>query len=649
MSGFLAIIGRRSSHRLEPALARLAYLGGDEEQVWSEEDTLVAVTRKAWELDEDFSGPILVLETPDLVVAADASIYDRGGLTRAFRGAGVAPGGSTPSHLIEAAYRAWGPALVDHLIGDYSFVVWDRRRRRLVAARDPHGLRSLFYGRAGEAIAVGSSSRALAELLGRENDLNLACLGVQAAGLAWSLGTETSFKGVDHVPPGHRLVRDNDRVVLERFWHPRAAPSRNGMDRADAAEELRSLLCTAVAERLGSGTNTVWMSGGYDSTAVFGAGQHVLPPAERSRLRPVSISYPPRDVGCEDDFIKQVATHWGAEVHWLQSEDIPLLDDLEERAARTDEPPAHLYELWNRALARGTRSCDARVTFDGSGGDQLFQVSDVVLADLLRTGHWIQFARHARSRLIYGRRHVVQASVLPLLPESFLRVSERVFGRRIRHHYLERPLAEWVRPDFARHHGLRERDLSVLRAARQERAAHSETLFYLLAPTSGHAASYMRGALLQEGVENRSPLMDPRIVEFALSRPASDRADHTGIKLLLRQSMEGLLPTRVLAHRPFKTGLTLGYSRRRMKEAYPALVARLSSEPLRLGELGIVDPVVLRTAADRCCAGGGDEWLRVNLFNVMKVEFWLRGLQRKDADTRTTAGAGQGLAVTPAA
>src|SRR5258708_1705042 len=142
MSGLLAFTYRAARLPLPAALQRLAQLGGDEEQLWSGSDAVVAVTRKSWEMADDFSGPVLAVASEDLVVAADATLYDRAGLVRTLSAEGVSPRGSTSSHLIEAAYRAWGPSLVDHLVGDYAFVVWDRKRRQLVAARRPYGSRA---------------------------------------------------------------------------------------------------------------------------------------------------------------------------------------------------------------------------------------------------------------------------------------------------------------------------------------------------------------------------------------------------------------------------------------------------------------------------------------------------------------------------
>jgi asparagine synthase (glutamine-hydrolysing) len=649
MSGILGVVGQVRASRLESALAPLRFLGGDREQVWSEGDALLVATRKEWQLADDFSGTVLVLDGPDLVVAADASLFDRKGLARKLSTAGVKSRGDTASHHIEAAYRAWGPALVEHLNGDYAFVIWDKRERRLLAARDAIGGRPLFWARIGSGVAVGSSCRALAELRGTTQDLNLNNLGGQVAGLAWSNGADTAYDGVDTLLPGRRLSWQDGRVDLETWWHPRAAPERRPAPAAEAAEELRELLCTAVSQRLASDVTTVWMSGGWDSTAVFGAGQHALTPETRSRLRPVSISYPEGDPGHEDEFIRQVARHWNAEVDWLQSDDLQMFEGLEERSEWYDEPPAHLYELWNRGLAQGTRAAGARVTLDGCGGDQLFQVSDVFLADLLRTGRWVELARVGRSRWERGWRHLARAGVLPLLSPSVVRIGERALGRRFPRHYLERSPTTWVRPEFMASHHLRERDLDVLAEVGARSLAHTESLLYLTLPVWGWGGSFMRGPLLQEGVEVRSPLLDLRVVDFALRRPIAERANGSDTKVLLRRAMTGLLPPEVLAPRAYRTGMTIGFSRRKMSESYPGLIARLFSEPLRLVELGIVDPAALRSAADSFLTGWCNEFVRVNLFHTMKTEFWLRGLERRGSREFAPIGASHGAMELPAA
>lgn len=630
MSGLLATFGTDTDRHTAPfgaALSRLARLGGDHEQLWREEDSALFVTRKAWQLTPDFSGAVLVLEDRELVVAADASLYGTHDLRAALRARGLASGDS-PSHLIAAAYRAWGDDLVEHVNGDYAFVIWDRARRRVLAAREQAGQRPMYWARWGSGLALSSSSRSLAELTGRSTQLRMDYLGGLCAGLVWSAGTATAFEGVEVLPPGNRLVWEGGKLRVEPFWAPREAPDERPIPREEAAEELLRLLEVATVERLGSGTNTVWMSGGWDSTAIFAAGQNRLRREGRSeRLVPVSIAYPQGDPGYEDPLVQMVADRWEAEVNWIQSEEIPLFDDLVGRAESSDEPPAHMYELWNRALAKGTRACGSRIAFDGNGGDQLFGGSDVVLADHLRRGELRAFVRHIRAKRRHGIPRLLSFAAMPFIPPWMYRAAEKVTGKFYRWHYMERRAAPWIRPDFLRHYRLRERDLATLRTGGSS-FAHDETLSLLTMPVIGWNCGYIRGALLQEGVEARSPLVDRRVVEFALSRPVSERSCGAETKILLRASMKGLLPRQFLAPRPFRSGTTVGYSRRRMHESYPELLEQLFSEPLRVAELGIIDPAQLRHAAETWTT---DNWVRVNLFSTMRVEFWLRGLDRRSA------------------
>ncbi len=608
------------------AWERICTLGGERRCLDRFDGGFAGVARRGWQSSPDFVGASLVLHEDGVVLAADASLYDRGGLERALRESGQDPRGDDVSHLILAAYRAWGPALVDHLIGDYAFTLWDTRRRRLLAARDPMGNRPLFYTRTGDRLGVASSSLSLARWRGTEGELNLACLGAQVAGTLLSMGTDSVHAGVEVVRPGFMLLHEQGRHTVSRFWMPPTSPASRPAPFDDAAREFRELLLRVVDERMGSGVSSVWMSGGWDSTAVFGAGRAALERqgTDARDLRPVSIRYPQGDPGYEDPWIEATAARWGTPVEWLPSEEIPLLDELESRAGAADEPPAHLYELWNVALARGSRRIGARIGIDGCGGDNLFQVSDVVIADFLRRGRLVAASRMARARRTLGWRYLVRHGLIPLVPGGILRGAERLTGRNVPLHHLEMPRVAWVPHRFVHHHGLRERDLAILHEMRGSSRAQEENMLYVTVPAMAWGGAYMRGVLLEAGVEARSPLLDRRVVEFALRRPVSDRTSARETKMLLRKAVEGWVPESVLASRSQRTGVASGYSARRMQEAYPMLLDRLFSQPLRLADLGIVEPAALRAAADLWRSGRGRH-LGSDLFGAMRTEFWLRG------------------------
>ncbi|MGH7720016.1 MAG: asparagine synthetase B family protein [Gemmatimonadaceae bacterium] len=589
---------------------------------------VLAVTRHDWELSAGFSGPVLVADEGDLCVAADASLYYQSELTCLLHARGVRAAALTPSHLIIAAYRAWGEECVARLEGDFAFILWDRPARRVLCARDFSGRRPLFHAQLGDTLLVASTISAILAHPDCPRELDLAAVGSIAAG-QFAVGRQTCYRAVSALPAGSMLVRHEGATTVRRHWNPPAVAADDPSSFDDAAEHLRELLDRSVRERLSpDGSTGVWLSGGWDSTAVFGTAANALRDADGGRqLQAISVSFPPGDVGREDELITSVVDHCRSRIHWLDIQRIPLLDSPQERACGREEPFAHAFEMVNRALAEGTRSAGAHVAFDGTGGDQLFQVSPVYMSDLFRAGRWVQLAREWRLRRMSstGMAGFFRWAVQPTLPGIAMRAATVVRRGRPLRGYLERPVPSWISPEFLRRHEVVERDrLNQPADPGRSRAAY-ETHWYLEHPYFPRAFSCVSSLALQSGVEMRSPLFDRRIVEFAVQRPREERGAGAETKRLLRRSMRGLLPDTVLAPRPYRTGMSGGYLDRSMRQAHAPVIEAILDAPLLLEELGVVDGSMLRrswSAYQQHGTGGGN--LAVGLFFTVQSELWLR-------------------------
>ena len=376
------------------------------------------------------------------------------------------------------------------------------------------------------------------------------------------------------------------------------------------------------------------MSGGWDSTAVFGAGQHLLRDRSNSQqLHPVSVSYPPGDRGREDELIAAVAESWEVPVHWLDIRDIPLVADPAAQAAGRDEPAAHAFENFNRALPRGSRAAGSHVAFDGNGGDQLFQVSPTFLADLLRTGRWIPLAQEWRALRLTGFKTFFRFAVQPSLPSLLLDAATAIRGGRRLHGTYERWMPAWTNPQLLR--PLLERQEMHLPARMGRSCASYEKLLYLELPFLSRMFGVGAGLALEEGVEVRSPLYDGRIVAFASRRPRSEGCSAGETKRLLRRAVHGLLPEHVLAPRPVRTGTTSQYFARETRQHFPALF-QAAGERWALAELGIIEPEPLARAC-REYVKNLDPDLGLALLSTLHVEWWLREHERSDAHTDADA------------
>jgi asparagine synthase (glutamine-hydrolysing) len=629
-----AILGIFGTHRQLPTdsvvramLGRMSGRGADRVGIWRANGAVMAVARYDWELTSSFSGQALVAEDGPLVVAADASLYYRDELRRRLTAAGMRPGGDTPSHLILAAFRAWGVECLNALEGDFAFVVFDRDAQSVVCARDFAGRRPLFYSEGGGVLVVASMISGVTAFPGHREEINLGAVGATAAGLLGA-SRETASRGVFSLPAGHHFRRTpGSSVRLARHWDPPIFESGSKLKFDEAGEALRDLLCHATAERFSStGPTSVWMSGGWDSTAVFAAGQKMLRDrGATGNLDVVSISYPPGDPGREDEIITSVARHWNCPVRWLQIDDIPFFEGMAERAATRDEPMAHIYDTWNRALIGAAQQGGAHVAFDGMGGDGLFQVSPVYLADLFRSGRWFTLAREWRARqLRFSTVRFFKTVVQPLLPAAVLPMVAAMRGGRPLRGHLERGIPDWIDERFAEQHGLAELSKSPVRRRRGESAGAQETQWHLLTPWVPAILAYTSSVGIEHGVEIRSPLYDRRVIEFAATRPREERSSNGETKRLLRRSMRGLLPDEVLAPRTHRTGMTTGYFDRSMKSGLrPLLTEAFLNSPPVLVESGVVNMERFGRAVTYYLRRG-DREVGLRLLLTLQAELWMR-------------------------
>jgi asparagine synthase (glutamine-hydrolysing) len=605
--------------------ARMRSRGLDRTAVSIGPDAVLAVGRYVWELGGDFSGPVLTAQDADLRIAADATLYYREDLLRALRLAGVSPLSMAPSHLILAAYRAWGVKCTDRLEGDYAFVLWDQTERRAFAARDFGGKRTLFFAEIGETLIVASATAAIAAHPDCPLDFDLSVIGETAAGM-WGVTPGTSYAAIKPIPAGSNLVRESSgRTHIEANWHPPILGSAVGPPFDEAVEELRDLLSAATAERLATvGPTSVWMSGGWDSTAVFASGERKLEEAgSGDHLQVVSLSYPVGDPGREDDWIRDVAGRWGAPIHWIDVDDIDLFADIRSRAARRDQPFGHVFELWNKALMCQSVEVGSKVALDGNGGDQLFGLTNRFMADLFWTGRWLSLHREWRAKRGRRFRDFFHNAVQPRLPASVLRAAGHLRGgRELSNLYIREP-APWIRPEFDRQYGLREKEVQFSEQLPRHSWSAAEAYWYFASPYFPRIFSRLSDVGSETGVELRSPLLDRRVVEFAAVRPREERNSGEESKRLLRAAMAGLLPDNVLATRPTKTGHPTAFLYRSAKRDYPGLLDDVLSNPL-LGDLGIVDSIKLRTASEQF-GRRPTVALALSLYQTIETELWLRG------------------------
>ena len=537
---------------------------------------------------------------------------------------------ASAADVILAALNAWGEGGVQRLEGEFSFIAWDAHERRLFAARDHGGPRPLFFARIGPGLVVASTMRSVRRVPGCADALNTIALAEDVADVDLAVARETAYAAIERVPAGHSLSWTNGKAaVVSRWWEVPVFQRDVGLPFEEGALELRRLLSDAVRERsdLVRGT-AVMLSGGYDSTAVYAAGNSVMRSgvgAGSPPLHAVSLTHPVGDPGREDELIEATTNLWGGSPHWIASDAVPAILDPLRRAGRRDEPFSHSYELWNRALALGCREVQARIALNGNGGDPWFSASPLFLADLLREGHLLRFRHEWKS--LMGRmtwHRLFKVAIQPNLSPWMLQTITALRGGRAVRDAGVRQIPEWMSDEMRSSPALLER--RRLRTSRrpQEGLSAAEQAWFLQAAFPERTTALVFDICQQEGVELRTPLLDQRVVRFAATRPRWESNSGRQNKHLLRKSMQQLLPPQVVAPRASRTGLPSSYLERTLVSQLGYARESFASGML-LAQIGIVSHKRLLSSLDdflstKAVSSEG----AVALMCAVQAEWWLR-------------------------
>jgi asparagine synthase (glutamine-hydrolysing) len=221
-----------------------------------------------------------------VVVSYNGEIYNDGILRRELERLG--PGqltGACDTEVLPAGWIAWGENLPRRLEGMFAFALWDRKARRLGLARDPVGIKPLYYSMVGASLRFASEIKALLTLADQPRELDAQALHAHLA--QGFPGTErTLLSGVRSVPPGSMLIADDAGIRIVRWWRPVREPRIRRID--EAVEGFLTLWRQVVGDMQVSDVPVgLLLSGGIDSALVAmetGRGARMDRPAFTARF-----------------------------------------------------------------------------------------------------------------------------------------------------------------------------------------------------------------------------------------------------------------------------------------------------------------------------------------------------------------------------
>ncbi|NJK97125.1 MAG: asparagine synthetase B [Bacteroidales bacterium] len=254
----------------------------------------------------------------NFVFTAGARIDNRSELCRLFRITPQEAMSLPDSYFIMRAYQRWGEDCVDHLLGDWSFAVWDISKKRLFVARDHHGITALYYYKGKDFFVFSSSLKGILcfkEIEKKVNEPKVAQILV-----GWNEGgPETCYQDIYRLPPAHTLVLENGSVKTHRYWYLEHTPELRLKEEQQYIDLFLDIYTEAVKCRLRSyGPVGATLSGGLDSGSVCALASRELkkegkrlPAFTAVPLYDTTGLVPPNRIGDEGPLAQAVADHCG--------------------------------------------------------------------------------------------------------------------------------------------------------------------------------------------------------------------------------------------------------------------------------------------------------------------------------------------------
>ncbi|HEX2105953.1 MAG TPA: asparagine synthase (glutamine-hydrolyzing) [Solirubrobacteraceae bacterium] len=551
--GMVALDGAAVDDRAVRTMAdALVHRGPDSEGMFVEGPAALAARRLAI-IDLAHGDQPMTSEDGRVTVVQNGELYEHRRLQAQLEARGHRFGSHCDTEVLPHLYEERGEAFADGLRGMFAIAVWDARERRLLLARDPFGIKPLYYRVDGGVLSFASELKALVRQPGFAGEVDLEAL---EAYLAFnSVPSPMSiYRGVRKLPAGHVLDVRGGELRLRRFARPApvAAADVRRERGAELAAELRERLRDSVRAHLESDVPVgVFLSGGIDSSLLAAiAAQETGEP-----VRTFSIGFEERSFD-ELARARTVAERYGTDHHELvlRPDASALLPEI---AAAFDEPFADSSALPTYAVSR-LAAGHVKVALSGEGGDELFGGYFTYVADVL--------AARSRVRAAAG----LARPLVERLPSSSRRVSLEYKAKRF--------VRAAALPALERHHGWKEIFSADARAALLEpgRLAGADPLAawrVRYAETAGaeplarlqdvDLGTYLVDDLLVKtdrasmahSLEVRVPFLDPVVAELALALPTSQKVLALAKKRVLRRAAAGLVP-RAIVHGP-KRGFSI--------------------------------------------------------------------------------------------
>lgn len=556
IAGWINLENKSSQNHSEAVLhamcEKMKHRGPDSEGLWFDETVALGMRRLSI-IDLHTGEQPVFNEDKQVVVVMNGELYNFKEVRKDLEKRGHKFETNTDTEILPHLYEEYGEAMLEHINGMFAFALWDKRKKKLVIARDRFGEKPLYYGMFDSKLIFASELKVLLANPAVKAEINLHSLR-SFLSFDYVPAPNSIYKNIYKLPSAHLLVLEKGEIKTRRYWNQSFRKNGNTPTIEKAAEELRELLADAVRMRLVSDVPLgILLSGGVDSSTVAAFATQF----STEKVKTFSIGFE-EDSFDESKFARQVATHLGTE-HYEEKLNVGKAADLiSEIGTWLDEPMSDGSLIPTFLLSKFVRK-HVTVALGGDGGDEIF------------AGYPMYFGHRVSN--IYGNiprflRHGLIEPIVNNLPVSNKNLSFEYKAKRFvaaakydvvtRHHSWFGSFSIDEQCKLLSKDVLAETSGDIYKAAKDllkicdakteiEKMQFLDMNFYM----AEDILTKVDRASMAVSLEVRAPFLDPRVAEFAAKLPLEYKLKGNKGKYILKKAVEPFLPKNIL-HRPKK-------------------------------------------------------------------------------------------------
>ncbi len=424
------------------------------------------------------------------------------------------------TEVLLTSYILWGEDCVKYINGIYAFGIWDEKKQKLFLARDPLGVKPLFYTLKDNSLIFGSEIKTLLAhpkvepIVDRQGLIELFGFGP-----ARPLGSGI-FKDIKELPPAFSLSYSDNGAKAQEFWKLSAKPHEE--DFKATSDHLRELLLDAIERQLVADVPVcTFLSGGLDSSAISSVASSYFKSHNLGQLNTYSIDYVDNkkffkatefQPNSDADWIYKMVDYIGSNHENVVIDTPELTNALTNAVKATDLPGMADVDSSLLLFCREVRK-NATVALSGECADELFGGYP-----WFRREEDINATTFPWSKAVSDRKNILSDELQSL------------------------PLEEYVQEKY------NESISQVPRLSGESVREHKmRELFYLNIKWFMITLLTRKDRMsMYNSLEVRVPFADYRLVEYAFNIPMDMKYYKGREKGLLRESLTGILPEDVL-------------------------------------------------------------------------------------------------------